>query len=474
METVNKAANETASKPVKKRRGRRRWLVGGLVVVALAAAAFFVLNRKVAPAPKRTLAEAVAAGQFTREVSGTGVVKASQERDLTFGTAGTVAGILVSEGDAVTAGEVLATLDTASAERDLASSRASLQSSQADLERLNAQQQVDRIDTQTSVASGQDTLASAQETLADAQNALTTTQQLFDAGAASQNDLTSSQAAVDGAQRRVESATLTLQSAQMRQGSFDQLASSQRSSAAAQVAGLETTVANLEQTLQQSRLVAPFAGTVATLGFETGDAVGGASAGASLRLVDTSSLYISAEFDENRAGELAAGQKATVTPDANAETHLSATVRRVGVVATRTNNAAQLSVDLDFDTLDLSDSEPAVRPGYTVTARVTVNALENVLLIPLEAITQEAGDGGESSSFVYKVTESEPGRGTLTRATVNILDRNATVAAAESDALKAGDLIAVISLDALAAGDPVSYDPVSYDALNNEPVEKNP
>ena len=432
------------------KRDRRRWLVSGTLVVAVAAAAFFFVGRNRAPAPERTLVEAVEAGQFTREVSGTGVVEAAQERSLTFGTTGTVKDVLVAEGDEVEAGAVLATLDTASLERDLASSQASLQSARADLERLNAQQTVDRIDTQTSVASGQDAVASAQEALSDAQNTLATTQRLFDSGAASQNDLSTAQTAVGSAQRRLESARLTLQSAQTRQGSFDGLAEAQRSSTEAQIASLETTVANLEQTLQEASLVAPFAGTVAEIGFDLGDAVGGVGAGAALRLVDTSSLYVQANFDENRAGELAAGQKAVITPDANAEAPLDATVRRVGTVATRTNNAAQLRVVLDFDELS-----PEVRPGYTVTARITVNALEDALLIPLEAITEEDGE-----SFVYKVTESEPGRGTVERALVRVLDRNATVAAAESGALTAGDLIAVIGLDDLEAGEAVGYDPL--------------
>ena len=449
--------NETEpNEPKPTRRGRwgRRWLVAGLVLSAVAAGAWFLLGRNRAPAATRTLVETVAAGTFTREVSGTGVVEATQERSLTFGTAGTVQEVFVSEGDTVAAGAVLAQLDTASLERDLASSRANLQSARADLERLNAQQQVDRIDTQTSVVGGQDAVANAQDALADASNALATTQRLFDSGAASQNDLTTARAAVESAQRRLDSARLTLQSAQTRQGSFDQLGAAQRSSAAAQVAGLETTVANLEQTLQEARLVAPFAGTVADVGFEPGDTVG-AGAGAGLRLVDTSGLYVKAGFDENRAGELTAGQPATVTPDANAEARLNATVRRVGAVAVRSNNAAQLTVDLDF-----VDPDPEVRPGYTVTARVTVNALNDALLVPLEAVTEEAGAGGETESFVYKVTETEPGRGTATRAAVRVLDRNATVAAAASDALLPGDLIALINLDELTAGEAVAYEPL--------------
>jgi multidrug efflux pump subunit AcrA (membrane-fusion protein) len=86
---------------------------------------------------------------------------------------------------------------------------------------------------------------------------------------------------------------------------------------------------------------------------------------------------------------------------------------------------------------------------------VTVNALENVLLVPLEAVSEE-----DDESFVYKVVERQAGQGTVEKVPVKVLDRNATLAATQSDALKADDLIAVINLEELKAGDAVTYDPV--------------
>jgi multidrug efflux pump subunit AcrA (membrane-fusion protein) len=126
-------------------------------------------------------------------------------------------------------------------------------------------------------------------------------------------------------------------------------------------------------------------------------------------------------------------------------------VKRVSSVADRKGSAAQVLADLEFK----GSSPEAIRPGFTVTTKVIINALYNVLLIPLEAVTEQ-----DSQSFVYKVIETEAGQGIIEKIIVKVLDRNATVAAVESADLKASDLIAVINLENLEAGDLVGYDPV--------------
>jgi RND family efflux transporter MFP subunit len=432
--------------------GVGRWIVVGILVLALAAAAFAIIRRRAGPTFERTLVERLSQGEFVRQVSGTGIVEAALERTISFKTGGSVESIRVNEGDFVTAGELLATLDTASLERDLASSQANLQSAKADSLRLTAQQKVDRLDNEANLVSAQDNVASAGQDLANSQKNLTTVERLFEKGAASQNELKTAQDALSSAERKLNQATVALESARSRLGSFDQLASAQRASNDAQISQLETNIANLEEQIVEASLKAPFAGTVTKIDFELGDQV---SAASTLTLVDTSGLFVTANFDENRAAELKPAQNASITPDANADLSLDATVRRVSSVANRSGNTAQLKVILDLDNPD-DISQGLIKPGYTVTARITVNALDNVLLIPLEAITEE-----DKESYVYKVVESEPGKGIVERATITVLDRNATFAAAQSSSLNANDLIALINLENLKPEANVSYEPLT-------------
>ncbi len=439
--------------------GIGRWIIIGVVVLAIGAAALAFFRRGNAPELKRTSVERVTQDQFVRDVSGSGTIQAERERTLSFARTGTVAETFVSEGDVVEAGRPLARLDTASLERDLASNQASLQSARAELSRIEAQQNVDRLDTDNTLATAQDAVANAEASATDAQRSLETTQRLFDAGAASQNELTSAQNTFNTASRTLEQARLTLQSAQTKQGSFGELTAAQRASAAAQISQLETTAANLQEQINEATLVAPFAATVTDMGFKTGDQLSQTSTTGTIKLVDVSSLFVTANFDENRALELQPGQTAVITPDADTRQTLEATLRRVGSVATRTGTSGAAQIEAEFDLSETAVQSGVARPGYTITARVTVNSLEDVLLVPLEAVTEEDG-----VSFVYKVTETEAGQGTAEKVVVTVLDRNATLAATQSDSLSVNDLIAVINLEELQAGDSVTYDPVETES----------
>ncbi|MGL4610479.1 MAG: efflux RND transporter periplasmic adaptor subunit [Trueperaceae bacterium] len=439
--------------------GIGRWILIGVVVLAVAAVIFAVVRRNAQPELGRTSVERVTQNTFIRDVSGSGNIEADRERTLSFSSTGTVSDVFVSEGDTVKAGQPLAFLGIASLERTLASDQASLESARAELARIQAQQDIDRLDTDSSLVTAQDTVANAEATLAETQRTLETTQRLVSTGAASQNELTTAQNEYNTASRTLEQARLTLQSAQTKQGNFDGLAEAQVASANAQIKQLETTIANTQEQITEATLVAPFDGTITDLGFKAGDQIAQASAGSdvtgTITIVDISSLYARANFDENRALELKQGQAAIIAPDADTRQELTATLRRVGTVASRSGTSGAAQVEAIFDLSPEALASGFARPGYTITAKVTVNALENVLLVPLEAITEE-----DEGSFVYKITETERGQGAVEKVPVNVLDRNATLAATESSALKADDLIAVINLEELEAGDLVGYDPL--------------
>jgi RND family efflux transporter MFP subunit len=120
-------------------------------------------------------------GNIQETVSATGNVTADLQTTLTFASSGTIAEVLVEKGQAVEAGDVLATLNTSSLEWQIARSQASLETAQARLEQ--AQQP----------ASAED-LASAQAAL---DNAVANYENVKDG--ASTEDLASAQAALDSA-----------------------------------------------------------------------------------------------------------------------------------------------------------------------------------------------------------------------------------------------------------------------------------
>lgn len=439
-----------------RRRRRRRRIVWGVVIVIVGAAvATAVLQRRSGPPVQQVVVEAIESGRFVREVTGSGAIEATRERGLAFSAGGTVAEVLVEEGDVVSEGQPLIRLDVAELQRNVASTRASLQSARAELERTMAQLNVDRLDLESAVVQAEDRRLQAVADLRSREADVDRVQRLLELGAASRDELRDVRDARDASARSLEQAELSLAAARSRLANQRSLAQAQRASAEANVARLETDLANLQARIDDAVLSAPFDGVVATLAVEEGDATGTQSVAS---IADPSDLRIRAAFDENRAAELTVGLPADIVPDADTRLRLPAEVVRLSPVAAREAGSAQVEAILAFGQGAL-DGDVSVRPGYTVTARVRVADLAEMLLIPLEAISED--DAGDA--FVFRVDAGdEPGHGTARRVRVDPVDRNATVAAvdpADTDDLAADDTIAVVGIDELEDGAPVRSTP---------------
>lgn len=93
----------------------------------------------------------VARGNLTVDVSASGNLAFSTEEDLAFEMAGTVQDIFISEGQSVTAGAVVATLDTSDWERQLRSYEMSLLSAELSLKQARTALEEAKTSTSTSI-----------------------------------------------------------------------------------------------------------------------------------------------------------------------------------------------------------------------------------------------------------------------------------------------------------------------------------
>jgi RND family efflux transporter MFP subunit len=418
-----------------------------LPLAALAGAVFWWWPGRGLPERVTTTVDPLTVGLFVREITGTGVVEARQERPLSFASAGSVAEVWVAEGDTVEAGAPLAQLDRSALERELTNARASLASADAEAERLRVQQAADRLELEVAVANAVDAVAQAERVAAQATTDADLARELFALGATSRDSLRAAEDLREATERSLAQARTTLTTAEARQQNYAALAAAQLASAAAQRTQLETQLANLEQRLADTTLVAPFAGVITNLGVRVGDSV---STQPVMTLADTGEVRVRARFDESRASDLRSGQRASIIPDADASQRLEASVESISPVAQRdAGGAAQVTALLRFETA--SDQE-RVRPGFTVTVRVRVRELADALLMPLEAISE-----GPEGPYVVRIEPDAEG-GVARRVNVAVLERNPTVAAVVGD-LRSGDLIAVIDLDRLSDGLRVRYSP---------------
>jgi multidrug efflux pump subunit AcrA (membrane-fusion protein) len=199
--------------------------------------------------------------------------------------------------------------------------------------------------------------ADADRIVAD-QNALADAQDALGVGAVSERQ------SLHGAQSALATAGLAADStraanaAQMQPARGGTLAT-----ARAQVDVAAAAVATAEQALAETRLVAPFSGTIASI-----DAVAGQLAGSNpvLTLVDLGRLTVTATFNAAESVLVTAGQTATVLVGALGESAVNGRVTAVDPLP------AQGSPSGYRTTIALATAPPGLRPGMAAQVRVRV------------------------------------------------------------------------------------------------------
>ena len=140
MEKEARSAAETASAPEaapakvskwksmprKKRRRIIRWCVT-LVILAVIGALLFKLFGGKTEAEKQVVTDFVQYGAITAKVEGSGLTKAKSSESISITTAGTVLEVMVTEGQEVTAGTPLFTVDSPAAQAAVQKARSQVE-----------------------------------------------------------------------------------------------------------------------------------------------------------------------------------------------------------------------------------------------------------------------------------------------------------------------------------------------------------
>ena len=130
------AAPEKKTLSKKQRRKRIRILIIVAVLLAAAFAAWKLLGGKGGSGSKDIGMETVQYGSITAQVEGTGTVKARNSETMILTTPGTVLDVMVSEGDLVTAGQPLFTIDSPAAKTAVESARSQVEGYEKQLDSL--------------------------------------------------------------------------------------------------------------------------------------------------------------------------------------------------------------------------------------------------------------------------------------------------------------------------------------------------
>jgi HlyD family secretion protein len=353
-------------------------------------------------------------------VNSSGNVTPAEQLILVFPSGGLLAQVRVQAGQQVTAGEELARLDTGQLELTIAQAEATLNINEARQEQARAGP--DAVDIAAARAAVESAQASLDRLLAgptaeDLESAKLSVEaarnQLWAAQA--QRDSTkgtpfSPQASIDAAEAQVLVSEINVQQAILAQGRLTEqpseadvaLAQSGLAQAEAQLQKLqqmpkEEDLAIAEAQVEQARaaleqaklrladavLVAPFSGTVASVGAKVGELVG---VGAPMIvLADLDHYYVDASIDETDIGSVQVGQDVEISLDAFPDATLSGKVTHIDPLG----RVAQGVVSYDVE-IELRPSDVAVRPNMTAIVDIVVARKEGVLVVPNRAIKRDS------------------------------------------------------------------------------------
>ena len=288
-----------------------------------------------------------------------------REVQLAFRQPGRLMQMAFDEGDAVTAGALLATLDDQPYRDALAAAQAQVQVAQAELAKLRSGLRPQEI------TQAREALKQAQASATEAERNFQRQSGLLASGASSQRTVDAARTARDRAAAGVQAAKAALSQA------AEGFRKEDIAAAEARLAVAEAAEAQAATALADTELLAPSSGTIIARVREPGSMVASQSAVYSLSL--DAPVYVRAYVGEADLGRIAPGTVVRVRSDSSDKAYRG----RIGFISPRaeftpkTVETTDLRTDLVYRlriVIDAADSDGSLRQGMPVTIDVETHA----------------------------------------------------------------------------------------------------
>jgi HlyD family secretion protein len=315
----------------KRKKRRFVWPIVLLLIIGGGGLAYFYFN-DTAPRFEYTT-RPVKRGGLSVVVTATGSVQATDQVDISSELSGTVRKVNVTYNSTVKKGEVLAELDTNKQEADVQNARAQLASAQANVLKAEAE-------------------------AASAKNS-------FDRLTGLVTNRISTQQELDAARFAYQS-TLAAKSV-----------------SEASVLSAQAALRLAELNLAKLKIVSPIDGIVLTRSIDPGQTVASSLNAPVLFTIagDLKRMELQVAVDEADVGQVKEGQNAKFAVDAYPDRQFPATIEAVRFASETVSNVVTYKAVLTVDNDDL-----LLRPGMTATADITVQSVDDALLVPNAAL----------------------------------------------------------------------------------------
>ncbi len=342
------------------------WIIGGLLILIIVLLAVAknkgmigkenTIKVSIEKAEKRTIIETVAAN---------GKIQPEIDVKITPYISGEVVELFVKEGDAVKIGDLLARIDPELYESAYERTEAALKSQQANLANARAG------------------LAQMKAQFIKAKNDFARSKSLFDQGVISESEFDAAKSAYDVSEAQVKAAKETVKAAEFN------------------VASSRATLREANENLTRTAIYAPTSGTVSKLNVEKGERVMGASqfsAGTEIMVIANLELMeVNVEVNENDIVRVDMDDTCIIEVDAYLKEKFKGVVTEIATSANTQGVSAEQVTNFDVKIRILPDSyadlqskqkgRSPFRPGMSATVDIQTESENNVITIPIQAVT---------------------------------------------------------------------------------------
>ncbi len=314
---------------------------------------------------------------LTSVVSASGEIKPKTYVNIGANAFGKIIKLHVKEGDHVKKGQLLAQLENVQSSADVNATRASVQAAETDAIAADAA-------LKTSLAD----LNRAKSDAAHAKLDWDRAQGLYNAALIAKQDYDMKKAAWEQADAGLAQAEARVAQARAQKDSSDK-----------HITQNQANLTRVSDVLQKTTYEAPFDGVITNLPVREGETVvigiQNSPGSTLMTLADMSIITSEVKVDETDIVNVRLGQSAEVTIDAIphkifhgivSEIGDNAIVRSTGVATSQATSTSEEAKDFKV-VVTLSDPPADLRPGLSSTAKIMTATRDNVLSIPLQALT---------------------------------------------------------------------------------------
>lgn len=392
----------------------RKAIVGGIVAVGIVAAVFVGINATKKNQVSVQTGRVAEKETIEARVSASGQIKPRNYVELQAEIAGVVTYLPVKEGDPVKKGDILLRIDPVQSETDLRAQEAMVQAQGFDAASIQGQIAIGEANVlrdQASLDAARAELKQTENDMARARAKFARKQQLHEDNLLSHEEYEMAKNELEGAEAKLATSRSSLRRAEAQvnvaQVTLKQ-AREQYQATTSRVAQGQALLHKTRDLLGKTVIRSPLTGVITKLNVEAGErAVPGTLNSPSATLMEIADMSIiesEIQVDEADIVNVRIGQPAKVIVDALRETPLRGVVTEVGnsaLTQASGSGTPQSQQAKDFKVvIELADPPKTLRPGLSATAEITTATRNNVLAIPLQALTIRQVDVDAAGNYL--------------------------------------------------------------------------